>query len=371
MKTAPIVFCIFTAGSICAQEYVISTYAGGPLGSRPLPALDAAIGQPQALTADAHGNVYFTSLSSVFKLDSSRILTRIAGNTRGGYSGDGGPAVRAQFGFSDGEDFFFEATGLAVDGAGNIYISDTVNHRVRKVSADGVISTIAGNGTRGYSGDGGPAVDAQIAFPSGLAIDSANNLYVAMQSDTGEGLIRKISPDGTIHRVAEDLKLQGWAGLVMDASDNLYIADKANQRVLLFTASGSVRLIAGNGARGYSGDGGPAISAQLAEPYGLAWDSARNLYIADSWNGRVRKVTPDGIITTVAGGGAEDRDGGSAASANLFFPYGVAVDLAGNLLIGDTGHLRIRIVSQSGVIIAVAGNGSSLFAGDGKPAAEA
>src|SRR5262249_34810623 len=140
MKVAPIVFCIFTAGSICAQEYIISTYAGGPLASSPIPALDAAISQPQALTSDPRGNIYFTSLSSVFRLDTSGLLTRVAGNTRWGYSGDGGPAVRAQFGFSDGEDFFFEGTGLAVDGAGNIYVSDTVNHRVRKVSADGIIS---------------------------------------------------------------------------------------------------------------------------------------------------------------------------------------------------------------------------------------
>jgi sugar lactone lactonase YvrE len=252
---------------------------------------------------DPSGNVYFASVHSVFKVDRQGALTRIAGTGRYGVSGDGGPAIAAQLAFPD---------GVAVDPAGNVYVADRAAQVIRKISTGGVISTFAGTGKSGFSGDGGPATNAQLNGPTGLAFDSTGNLYVA---DTDNSCIRMISTDGTIVTVA------------------------------------------GTNARDFGGDGGPAVQAALNQPEGMAADSAGNLYIADTFNNRIRMIAPDGTITTFAGtgfpGGAGDD--GPAASATLFLPTDVAIDHSGSLYIADLGAVRIRKVFQ-GVITSVAGS---------------
>ncbi len=174
-------------GAAWAQQYVISTVAGGAPPPTPRAALTASVGNPAGVAADGFGNVYFTSLNCVFKLDQNGILTRVAGNSRGGYSGDGGLATNAQLSYPQ---------GVAIDGSGNLFIADYSNSRVRKVSTSGIITTVVGNGAYGYSGDGGAATSAQLFSPNGVAVDGSGNLFIA---DTGNHRIRKVSTSGIIN----------------------------------------------------------------------------------------------------------------------------------------------------------------------------
>jgi sugar lactone lactonase YvrE len=304
------------ASSAFGQSYTISTFAGGGLPVN-IPGTSASllrngVGEgPQGTAVDQKGNVFFTDQNIVLRLDATTgVLSLVAGNGIAGYSGDGGPAANAEFN---------GATGVALDSAANVYFADTGNNRIREVS-NGLITTVAGNGTAGFSGDGGPAINAELSAPMGVALDSAGNLYIA---DSGNQRIRKVS-NGVITTVA------GNGTLV---SNN------------------------GPGTGGYSGDGGPAISAELNNPTGIALDSAANLYIADTLNQRIREVS-SGVINTVAGNGTAgfSGDGGPATSAQLKGPVGVAVDSAGNIYIADSGNERIRKVSN-GVITTVAGDG--------------
>ena len=244
-----------------------------------------------------------------------------------------------------------------MDARGNLYIADGWNHRIRGVSPSGIISTVAGNGAPWFSGDGGSATSASVCQPTGVAVDAAGNLYIA---DYGNHRIRGVSPSGIISTVAGS-GTQGFSGdggpatsaslnypgsVAVDAAGNLYIADSQNDRIRKVSASGIISTVAGNGALGFSGDGGPASSASLLLPGGVAVDAAGNLYIADSQNDRIRKVSASGIISTVAGSGAQgfSGDGGPATSALLYGPFGVAVDAAGDLYIGDFHNYRIRKV---------------------------
>ena len=274
--------------------------------------------------------------------------------------------------------------GVVVDTAGNVYIADSYNNRIRKVTIDGVINTVAGNGTLGFTGDGGPATAAELNYPYGVAVDTAGNLYIA---DSGNNRVRKVTTDGVINTVAgngtkgysgdggfaTEAQLRGPNGVAIDTAGNLYIADEGSNRIRKVTTDGVINTVAGNGGYGYSGDGGSAKEANLGIPFGIAVDIAGNLYIADRNNNRVRKVTLDGVINTVAGSGMSgySGDGGAATAAQLYSPSGVAVDTAGNLYIADVNNYRIRKVTAGGVISTVAGNGTSGFSGDGGPATEA
>jgi len=303
--------------SAWGQTYTIATFAGGGLPVN-IPGTSASLGYdvPQSIAADRAGNVFFADQNTVLRLDATTgVLTLVAGNWVPGFSGDNGPATSAQLA---------NPGGLAVDSAGNLYIADGYNYRIRKVS-NGVITTVAGNGTPGFSGDNGPATSAQLDFPYGVAVDSAGSLYIG---DSGHNRIRKVS-------------------------------------------NGVITTVAGNGVVGFSGDNGPATSARFTDPEGIAVDSAGNLYIADTVGSRIRKVS-NGVISTVAGTGTYgfSGDNGPATSAQLSYPHGVAVDSAGNLYIGDTANESVRKISN-GVISTVAGNGTSGFSGDNGPATSA
>jgi uncharacterized repeat protein (TIGR03803 family) len=279
-------------------------------------------------------------------------ISTVAGNGVQGYSGDGGPATSAKL---------FNPEGVAVDSAGNIYIAEWGDGRIRKVTAStGIITTVAGDGTEGYSGDGGPATSAELAYPEEVAVDSAGNIYIA---DSFNNRIRKVTVStGTISTVAGDgtygyngdgiaatsAELADPCGVTVDSAGNIYIADSENERIRKVTAStGKISTVAGDGTYGYNGDGIPATSAELYVPSSVAVDAPGNIYIADSGNSRIRKVTAlTGIISTVAGNGTAgySGDGGAATSAELHGPPGVALDTIANIYIADRYNDRIRAV---------------------------
>ena len=242
---------------------------------------------------------------------------------------------------------------------------------IRKVTPDGTISTVAGTGNFGFSGDGGPAINAALNHPDGVAVDASGNLYVA---DNFNARIRKVTSDGTINTIAgtgfvaftgdggpaASATLSLITGVAVDTFGNVFIADSVNDRIRKINPAGIISSFVGNGRFRFVGDGGPATSAALNYPSSVAADTSGNIFFTDPFNARIRKVTPAGIISTVAGNGAGgfSGDGGPATQAGLFFPFGVAVDSSGNLFIADTDNVRIRKVTPQGIISTVAGNGS-------------
>jgi uncharacterized protein (TIGR03437 family) len=307
-------------------------------------------------------------------------ISTFAGTGTDGFTGDGGAAASAGLG---------GPTGLFFDGSGNLFFVDNFNQRIREITSSGTISTIAGTGTSGYAGDGAAATKAQISGPSFITVDSSGTIYF---SDTGNGVIRKIS-GGNISTFAGDNALgSGYngdllaantaqlfspEGVALDSSGNLYIGDTGNNRIRVVKKDGSsIDTYAGvaNGANGFYGDGGKAVYAPLYGPHGIAFDTAGNLFVADSGNERIRRIDTNGIITTVAGSsgvGGFGGDGGPATSALLNLPTGVAVDAAGNLYIADSLNSRIRKVSVNGTITTIAGNGGLAYAGDGGSSTDA
>jgi len=407
------------------------------------PATGAELGGPGGVAVDGTGNLVIADE------DNNRIrvvaestgtfygqamttgdIYTVAGNGTSGYSGDGGSAIKAELQFPE---------GVAVDGTGNVVIADTVNYRIRVAAAStgtfysqamtaGDIYTVAGDGTPGYSGDGGPATKAEVQTPEGVAVDSAGDLLIA---DTGNMRVRMVPAAtgtfygqpmtaGDIYTVAGNgtegytgdgglatkAQLSFPSGVAVDGAGNLVIADTGNNVVRVVAAragrfygqamkAGHIYTVAGNGMSGYSGDGGPAASAELNDPSGVAADGSGNLVIADTFNDAVRVVAGStgtfygqamtaGDIYTVAGNGTAgfSGDGSPATSAELFEPGGVGVDGSGNVLIADTQNDRIRVVAGStgtfygqamtaGDIYTVAGNGTAGFSGDGGPATSA
>ena len=331
---------------------------GGAAGS-------AELHLPSAIVVGGTGALYIADSDNnvIREVTPGGVITTVAGNgicaepLGGCYSGDHGPATRAQLA---------HPLGAALDGAGNLYIADTYNNVIRKVTPGGVITTVAGNyaAGAGFSGDHGPATSAQLNGPSGITVDGAGDLYIA---DTKNNAIRRVTASGVITTVAGrssgcPQQTDGWgdgcpatsaellspSGVAVDEAGDFYIADQLNNLVREVTSGGLMIRVAGNGQNnGDSGDGGAATNAELNQPAGVALDGAGNLYIADSTDCVIRKVTPGGTITTVAGvlgklGGAGDN--GPATSALLEYPSGVALDGSGNLYLADSGNGRIRKV---------------------------
>jgi len=390
------------------------------------PAIRAQL-TPSGVAVDDAGNLYIVDGDRVRKISNGTVTT-IVGGTYGNLTqnSDNGPATRAELGFS--------ARGLAVDSNGNVYIADSGTNRLRRVS-NGIISTVAGNGSEGFSGENGLAAKTQFSEIAGVAADSRGDVYIA---DPYNGRIRKISNGVTStvasNRYAAEVTSNAIAlhasgtlsgrGIALDSAGNLYIADPGANSIRKLS-NGGITTVAGNGAKGFGGDGGPAAKAELNQPEGVAVDSTGNLYIADTSNNRVRKVS-NGVITTLAEDGTAGlTDSGTAATAQLMFPTavavdsrgavyvlckfdhrirkiwdgmvsvvagtetegfggdnrpagraqlkepsGIAADSAGNLYIADKGNHRIRRISN-GVITTIAGDGTAGFGGDGGPAATA
>jgi uncharacterized protein (TIGR03437 family) len=364
---------------VAAGTGVISVFAGNGLtsgGGDGGLAVGASLSYPAGLAFDSSGNLYIVDVfnSNVRKVDTNGIISTVAGDGgQGGFSGDGGLATQA---------LLANPQGVAVDKSGNLYIVDRGNQRIRMVNASsGIISTIAGSSTTGYSGDGGPAAQATFNLPSSIAIDASGNLYIA---DTNNWAIRRISTSGIITTVAGNgqygyggdngqatkAKLAGPTGVAVDASGNLYIADSGNERIRYVNSSGVIATIAGTGVAGFSGDGSAATAARFSNPVAVALDASGNVYVADLDNNRIRRFALGGTVTTFAGTTNSVGDGGPSTQARVE-PWAVAVDSAGNLYIADRSEQRVRKVTPAGTIATVAGTGQTGYGGDNGPATAA
>ena len=297
-------------------------------------------------------------------------ITTIAGGGAATFNGDGMPATDSDLN---------APRGVAADTAGNVYIADTSNHRIRKVALDGIITTVAGTGIPGYNGDNIPATNANLNFPFRLAVDSSGNLYIG---DSGNNRIRKVDTAGVITTLAgtasagsfgdggqaTNAKLNFPQGIALDAAGNLYFADSANNVIRKIDTGGTITTVAGNLIATYAGDGGPATEASLNNPTSVALDASGVLYIPDQGNNVIRKVAANGTISTVAGNfsmpAGFSGDGVQATSTSLNLPSSVVVDGSGNLYIDDNANNRIRRVGTDGTITTVAGNGAPAFGGD-------
>ena len=359
-----------TATSSRAQ--LVETIAGQPLAGYSGDggaATAAAIDGPIGITADGKGNIYFADFGNrvIRKIDASGIITTVAGKASGAFPGDGGPATEASI----------SCTGVAVDASGTLYFADHGNSRVCKIDGAGILTTIAGDGTPGSTGDGGPATAARLGSPYDIDIDASGNIYIA---DRGYSKIRKVDVSGNISTIAGTgtfgysgdggaataAEINGPISVAVDAAGNVYIADYGNHLVRKVNTAGIMSTFAGTGITGSLGDGGPATAAQLAGVCNIKADGAGNIYMAEDATGSmVRVVNAAGIIDRYAGVPGMPGytgDGGPALAAKFYNTRGVGIDPAGNVFICDAGNYRIRRVGTTNHAPSFTGGATQSFA---------
>lgn len=356
---------VLIVAALCVNAQNIYTVAGSGLPGYTGdggPATTARISPFDFVATDPSGNLYFGSYqNTIRKIDAGTgIITTFAGNETLGYSGDGGPATAAQL---DG------VWGIASDAAGNIYCSDQVNGVVRMVNTSGIISTFAGNGSNTYSGDGNHATLAGLSFPAGVSVDASGNVYISTIGDSRvrvvvSGYISTFAGNGTSGfsgngGLAVSAEMSEPTGICFDPSGNFYIADRFNDQVRSVT-SGVINAFCGNHIGGYSGDGGSATSAEVID-VDVKADNSGNVYISDD-NNRIRFVNPAGIVQTFAGGGTSLSEGVAATAASIN-PFGIAVDACGNLYEADLGNYKIRIICNAAVSVSISASSTSICSG--------
>ena len=336
-------------------------------------ATDAQITYPRNATVDSAGNIYVADTSNfrIRKVSTNGIISTIAGTgiqsaSSTALNGDGGQAINATFA---------GPSCVIVDPAGNLYVADAGNHRIRMIAPDGIISTVAGTGTAGTANEGSAATSAQLNNPLSMVMDSSGNIYVAENAGNRVykfkvgGILTRFAGTGVSgytgdNAPATSAKLNAPQGIGIDSNRNIYIGDTSNHCIRKVTPGGTITTIAGTGTAGFAGDGGPATSALLNQPVGVSVDSSGNIYVADYWNQRVRMITPGGTISTVAGTGTggNSGDGGLATAANLGNPMDVRLDTAGNLYVTNYSSHTIRKITRAGIISTVVGTGTGGYA---------
>jgi sugar lactone lactonase YvrE len=324
------------------SAYMVSTLAGSTRDYADGTGTAAKFSVPNGVAVDSAGNVYVADTQNhrIRKITPAGVVTTFAGSDRGYADGTGAAAK------------FAEPDGMAVDSTGNVYVADNSNSRIRKITPEGVVTTIAGS-DRGYAE--GAGVAAKFFWPHDVAVDGAGNIYVA---DSGNHRIRKITPAGIVTSFAGSTegyadgtgaaaKFAGPQSVAVDSADNVYVADTFNHRIRKITPEGVVITLAGSGDTGRDNGGnadGTAQDAQFAHPRGIAVDSAGSVYVADAQNLRIRKITPEGEVTTIAGSTGGNADG-TGAEAQFHTPNDVAVDSEGNVYVADRGGDRIRKIT--------------------------
>ena len=379
--------------------YAVNTLAGsGPLGDGG-PATAALLEFPQSVVADGAGNIYIgdngngkiravnasgtiktlafgtaasmkmDSSGNIYASDGVALIYKILPNgdisvfagTTPGYGGDNGPATAAMLSGPN---------GVAVDALGDVFVADTDNQVIREITPDGKIRTIAGNGTLGFGKNGVAATSTGLAYPYGVEVDAAGNVYISeeffIRKVATSGLITTIAGNGAspIDGTAIDTAIGPFVALAVDKSSNLYLADSYYNMVRMIAPAGNITTLAGSKVAGFGGDGSYGFRALLDYPSGVSVDPQGNVYIADQWNQRIRKLTAAGIISTVAGATHYAGDGGPATAALLHRPEQAITDSAGNLYISDTDNNVIRKVDTQGVITTIAGTGICDYGGD-------
>ncbi len=355
-----VLFFLFLTGPLKAQTITTISGTGTPgYNGDNMAASIAQLNQPSGVKVDGANNILIADFLNhrIRKVGADGFISTIAGTGSPAYNGDNISGVSASL---------YRPEALALDNAGNLFIEDTYNHRIRKLAANGNITTVAGNGTGAYNGDNMMATNASLYYPSdGVLVDAAGNIFI---SDSYNNRIRKVDINGVITTIA-GTGVQGYNGdnisatsamiyypyaLALDNAGNLYFADGENNRIRKISTTGIITTVAGTGASGYNGDNIPATSATLNDPQGIAFDAAGNLYISDSYNNRIRKVNKNtGVITTVVGTGTGGYNGDniSATLAQIKSTVGIAFDAAGNLFIADLGNHRIRKINNVGIIL--------------------
>jgi sugar lactone lactonase YvrE len=355
---------LVTGASAQPAHYVISTFAGGAIPPASVDASVATVGFASDFVRDSDGNLYFSSLNCVFKLDTKGVVTRVAGTGAAGYSGDGGEGANARLSSPE---------GMALDNAGNLYVADTNNNRIRRITPQGIIATVAGTGVSGYSGEGGPAASAPLTSPEAVTFDGAGNLYIAeltrIRKVSASGIMTTIAGTGTPgfsgdNGPATSAQIRAGKGLATDASGNIYFSDISDQRVRKIAGDGTITTVAGNvtlepgTTGGDSGDGGPATEAALNLPSDIFVDGKGRIYISEV--NAIRVVATDGTISSAPLTGKEPFIGIST----------LAVDPAGNIFVADSSS-RIREISPAGAVTVVAGPGGVLYQQANEPPTDA
>jgi len=338
------------------QTYNVTTLAGGTfLDGR---ALEAKFNAPTGTAVDGFGNVYVADLynNRIRKISPDGIVTTFAGSGNCAFAD--GTGTRASF---------KEPSGVAIDPAGNIYVADAGNHRIRKISSAGIVTTLAGSGNQGYADGSGTA--ASFNYPYGVALDGAGNVYVAEQVNNR---IRKISPagivttlagsgiDGSANGTGTAASFYAPSGVAVDRAGNVYVADRNNSLIRKISSTGIVTTFAGSGTRAFAD--GIGTAASFNGPSGVTVDEAGNVYVADGFNNRIRKISPAGVVTTIAGSGTYGFADGTGNSASFDVAVGLVVDGAGNVYVADRFNNRIRKISSAGVVTTLAGSGTRAFA---------